>query len=137
MKDLMELQFEGRKIRTLFDENGERMWVAKDVAEALGYSNIHDAISRHCKGVVKHYPLLTEGGMQNVRVIFLPDVSRLLHGCQLDIGVQFNQWLHEEVVPSVHQAGVFFPPKSSYLIRYEHNFGTQSESTSVIHNMWI
>lgn len=34
--------------------NGKTYFVAKDVANALGYSNPRDAISRHCKGVVKH-----------------------------------------------------------------------------------
>ena len=40
------------EVRTLV-ENGEFMFVASDVAKVLGYSNVADAISRHCKGVVK------------------------------------------------------------------------------------
>ena len=31
-------------------EDGTIYWVAKDVAAILGYSNLSDAISRHCKG---------------------------------------------------------------------------------------
>ncbi|OCS38032.1 BRO-N domain-containing protein [Campylobacter fetus] len=50
------------------------MFVAKDVAEALGYTNTNDAIQKFCKGVVKHHPLSTDGGIQNVRVIYEPDL---------------------------------------------------------------
>ncbi len=63
-------------VRIIVDENNTPMFVAKDVANALGYTNTKDAISRHCNGVVKHYPLKTAGGLQNVRVIYEPDVYR-------------------------------------------------------------
>lgn len=37
------------EVRTL--EEGERvLFCATDIARALGYSNPHDAIKRHCKG---------------------------------------------------------------------------------------
>ncbi|QMS61989.1 BRO-N domain-containing protein [Campylobacter fetus] len=49
------------------------MFVAKDVAEALGYTNTNDAIQKFCKGVAKRYPLSTDGGIQNVRVNLLQD----------------------------------------------------------------
>lgn len=44
-------------VRTL-DNDGVVLFCATDVAKALGYSNPYDAISRHCKGVVKR-----EGGL--------------------------------------------------------------------------
>ncbi|WP_439329585.1 BRO-N domain-containing protein [Clostridium tertium] len=40
------------EIRTL-EENGKPLFCGKDVASALGYKNVNDAIARHCKGVVK------------------------------------------------------------------------------------
>ena len=41
------------QIRTI-EIDGRLYFVGRDVAEALGYANPRDAISRHCKGVVKH-----------------------------------------------------------------------------------
>ena len=41
------------KVRTV-EENGQVLFCGNDVARALGYSNPRDALSRHCKGVVKH-----------------------------------------------------------------------------------
>ena len=40
------------EIRTI-QENGEVLFCGADIAKALGYSNTRDALSRHCKGVVK------------------------------------------------------------------------------------
>ena len=40
------------QLRTI-EEDGKILFCASDVAKALGYSNPRDAISRHCRGVVK------------------------------------------------------------------------------------
>lgn len=48
------------KIRILY-EDGKPLFCGADVCKALGYKNQHDALTRHCKGVVKRYPL-TNGG---------------------------------------------------------------------------
>ena len=41
------------EIRTV-EIDGKPYFVGADVAKALGYNNPRDAVSRHCKGVVKH-----------------------------------------------------------------------------------
>ena len=50
------------EVRTI-EENGAVMFCGSDVAKALGYSNPRDAISRHCRGVVKR-DTPTESGTQ-------------------------------------------------------------------------
>lgn len=40
------------QVRTL-EENGTVLFCGSDVASALGYRNTKDAVSKHCKGVVK------------------------------------------------------------------------------------
>lgn len=47
-------------IRTIEIE-GKPYFVANDIAKSLGYVNVSDAVSRHCKGVVKH-DILTNSG---------------------------------------------------------------------------
>lgn len=41
------------EIRTIEQEDGSILFCALDVAKMLGYSNPHDAISKHCKYLVK------------------------------------------------------------------------------------
>ena len=55
------------EIRTI-QENGEVLFCGADIAKALGYSNTRDALSRHCKGVVK-CDTPTNGGIQSLGFI--------------------------------------------------------------------
>jgi prophage antirepressor-like protein len=63
--------------------SGEPYFVGKGVAERLGYVDPTNAMKRHCKGVAKHHPLQTTGGMQDVRVLSEPDVLRLIISSEL------------------------------------------------------
>ena len=65
MSSLIPFSFESHSVRA-FNIDGTPWFVGKDVAEAQGYKNPADAITRHCKGVAKHYPLQTAGGTQDV-----------------------------------------------------------------------
>lgn len=100
---------QSNNVRIVLDENGAPMFVAKDVAIALGYSNTKDALSRHCRGVVKHYPLQTKGGLQNVRVIYEPDVYALIFGSKLPSAVKFQDWVFNEVLPTIRKTGSYQP----------------------------
>uniref|UniRef100_A0A7C9N9R7 Bro-N domain-containing protein n=1 Tax=Muribaculaceae bacterium Z82 TaxID=2304548 RepID=A0A7C9N9R7_9BACT len=92
------------ELRTV-SESGEVFFCAKDVADALGYSNQSDAIARHCKGVVKRYPLRTAGGAQEFRFISEPDVFRLIVSSKLPTAQRFEAWVFEEVLPSIRRTG--------------------------------
>ena len=72
MNEMTVFSFEAKEVRTVVD-GGTVYWVAKDVAAVLGYANTNEAISRHCKGVVKRYPLPTPGGVQELRIIGEPE----------------------------------------------------------------
>ncbi len=47
--------FDNHEVRTLLDENHNPLFVAKDVAIALGYKETTKAVSQHCKGDAKHH----------------------------------------------------------------------------------
>ncbi|WP_280956383.1 BRO-N domain-containing protein [Candidatus Liberibacter solanacearum] len=55
MSNVIPFEFESNKIRTVMDKDGTIWFVAKDIAEALGYKNISDAIKDNCKGVARSY----------------------------------------------------------------------------------
>lgn len=59
MSAITPFNFDSKTIRVVTDENGEPLFVGKDVCDALGYANASDAIKQHCKGVAKRYPLQT------------------------------------------------------------------------------
>ena len=91
------------KLRTI-NESGKVMFVASDVAKMLGYSNVRDAILRHCKGVVKH-DTPTNGGIQAINFIPEGDVYRLIAHSKLPAAERFESWVFDEVLPSIRKNG--------------------------------
>lgn len=98
------------KIRTL-EEDGQVLFCGKDVAKALGYSNPRDALSRHCKGVVKR-DTPTENGNQEMSFIPESDVYRLITHSKLPTAQRFEAWVFEEVLPALRAEGCYTVAKS-------------------------
>lgn len=92
--------------------NGEPYFVGKDVAEALGYANTNDALSKHCKGVAKRYPLQTPGGTQEVRIISEGDMYRLIASSKLPAAEKFESWIFDEVIPTIRRQGAYMTPET-------------------------
>ncbi|PZP58324.1 MAG: phage antirepressor [Pseudoxanthomonas spadix] len=101
---VIPFRFQNIIIRAI-EIDGEPWFVGKDIAEALGYLRPNDALQQHCKGAVKRRPLLTAGGMQEVRIINEPDLYRLVAKSQLPEAGLFERWVFEEVLPSIRKTG--------------------------------
>ena len=93
------------EVRTI-EENGSVMFCGSDVAKALGYSNPRDAISRHCRGVVKR-DTPTESGMQEMSFIPESDLYRLVFGSKLPTAERFTDWVTEEILPAIRRHGSY------------------------------
>lgn len=102
------------EIRTI-EENSKVLFCATDVARSLGYSNPHDAISRHCKGVVKREGVsqtTNQHGVTTQQVTelnFIPegDVYRLITHSKLPSAERFERWVFDEVLPSIRRHGAY------------------------------
>lgn len=96
----------GTELVRLTQNDGEALFVAKDVCEALGYKRARDAVSQHCKGAVKHR-VLTSGGEQDVTFVPESDVYRLTMGSKLPHAEKFKDWVCEEVLPEIRENGSY------------------------------
>ena len=93
------------EVRTLSIE-GEPWFVAKDVAEILGYTNTRKAILDHCKGG-NETVLPSAGGNQIVKIIPERDVYRLIMRSKMPKAEQFEEWVVGEVLPSIRKTGSY------------------------------
>jgi prophage antirepressor-like protein len=107
MSNLIPFQFESYSLRVITGDNGEPLFVGKDLCEALGYKDTTNAMKQHCKGVAKHHPLQTAGGQQDIRVLTEPDMYRLIAGSQLPAAQRFEAWVFDEVLPSIRKTGSY------------------------------
>lgn len=110
MSNITPFNFDNHSIRVITDENGEPLFVGKDICDALGYKNATDAMNDHCKGVAKRYPLQTAGGMQELRVISEPDVMRLVVSSTLPAAESFERLVFEEILPTIRKTGKYISP---------------------------
>lgn len=87
---------------------GKEYFPATESASMLGYSNPHDAISRHCKkeGVVNH-EVLTQGGPQTTNFLTEGNLYRLISRSKLPNAEKFESWVFDEVLPSIRKHGMF------------------------------
>lgn len=97
-------------LRTV-EADGAVEFCGKDAAVALGYANANDALKRHCKGVVKRYPLQTPGGTQDIRFISEPDLYRLIAHSKLPNAQKFESWIFATVLPSIRKHGGYLTPE--------------------------
>ena len=87
-------------------KDGEPYFVGKDVAKCLGYANPTMAIINHCKGISK-IDIPTNGGIQEMNVIPESDLYRLISHSELPSAVKFQDWVYEEVLPSIRKKGYY------------------------------
>ncbi|MGH8347746.1 MAG: BRO-N domain-containing protein [Pseudomonas sp.] len=101
--------FHGLLIRVIDDGTGEPWFIAKDVAEALGYANTSKAINAHCKAVNTCH---TEMGGQVRAVQIIPerDLYRLVMKSKLPAAEQFEEWVVGQVLPSIRKTGQYSAP---------------------------
>lgn len=104
--EITPFDFNGHVVRVVATNPDRPLWVAKDVAVALGYKDPTNAIKAHCRGVANHHPIVDRlGRMQNVRVIAEPDLYRLIVGSDLKTAQEFERKVFEEILPSIRRHG--------------------------------
>lgn len=92
-------------VRTIITDDRKLMFVASDVAKALGYAVPQKAVSTHCKHCSKMEHPTNKGTIINI--IPESDLYRLTMKSQLPDAEKFQDWVCDEVLPSLRQTGTY------------------------------
>jgi prophage antirepressor-like protein len=110
MKDLQTFNFEELPVRTMEIE-GEPYFVAKDVADILGYSNSRKALSDHVDEEDKLTSrIVTAGQNRNVTIINESGLYSLIFSSKLENAKRFKRWVTSEVLPTLRKTGTYQIP---------------------------
>lgn len=96
-----------QKVRTVWHE-GNIWFVAKDVAECLGYSDLDKAVRNYCNHPKVLKPAISAGltsSPRGINIIPESDVYRLVMRSKLPAAEQFQAWVCEEVLPTIRKTG--------------------------------
>lgn len=112
-KSIITNVFESQEVRSIIID-GDPWFIAKDVAEALGYKRTDDAIRKHCKRAITvdlkdaaNRGGIISAGNPSAKAIPESDVYRLIMRSRLKSAERFEDWVTEEVLPSIRKSGAF------------------------------
>jgi len=94
-------------IRTLSNEQGQPMFCAKDVCDALGYTKARNAIAQHVDegDALKQGVIDSLGRLQQTTFINESGLYALVLSSKLESAHRFKHWVTSEVLPSIRQQG--------------------------------
>lgn len=109
MNGIKTFKFEELSVRTLLIGD-KPFFIGKDVAEALGYKNSRDALSKHVDSEDKNTVVIRDGitkGNPNQVVINESGVYSLIFASKLPSAKRFRRWVTSEVLPTIRKHGAY------------------------------
>lgn len=102
-------------IRTTTNEQGEPLFVGKDVAEALGYSNTRDALRKHVDEEDRDAVAIRDSIGRDQQTIFINEsgLYSLVLSSKLPQAKVFKRWVTSEVLPQIRKSGGYIPTKDA------------------------
>ena len=95
-------------VRLKVDSEGEILFNANDVCEALELSNPRKALDDHVDPEdVTRSDTLTAGGVQQSNYVNLSGLYALVFGSQKEAARKFKRWVTSEVLPSIQRTGSY------------------------------
>lgn len=107
--NLIPFDFRGINVQVLTDELGEPWFIAKEIADLLGYVDTDQAIRTHCKAA-RTSPVEMTGQVRHVKIIPERDLYRLMMKSQMPAAEEFEEWVVGEVLPSIRKTGSYQRP---------------------------
>ena len=95
-------------IRTMSNEQGDVMFCAKDVCDALGYIKARNAVMLHVDDEDKTTALIQgTGSNYKSQAVFINEsgLYALILSSKLDSAKRFKHWVTSEVLPSIRKQG--------------------------------
>lgn len=102
--EIQRFEFEGAALRTLTDENGEPWFVAKDVCDILGHSNVSMALDRLDDDERSKFNLGRQG---ETNIVNEAGLYSLVLGSRKPEAHEFKRWVTHEVLPSIRRHGAY------------------------------
>lgn len=104
--EIQRFDFRGALLRTLTDEAGEPWFVAKDVCDILGHSNVSMALDRLDDDERSKFNLGRQG---ETNIVNEAGLYVLVLGSRKPEAHEFKRWVTHEVLPSIRKTGGYIP----------------------------
>lgn len=130
--------FENSKVRTLGTPDLP-LFVAIDVASALGFQKPSNAVSQHVdnEDLIKQEITDKLGRAQTVNCVNESGLYALIFGSKLESAKRFKRWVTSEVLPAIRKTGQYqcpvAPKLTAQYLTVPHQYAIQSEVAKRVH----
>lgn len=104
--EIQKFDFKDAALRTLTDEAGEPWFVAKDVCDILGHSNVSMALDRLDDDERSKFNLGRQG---ETNIVNEAGLYVLVLGSRKPEAHEFKRWVTHEVLPQIRRTGGYIP----------------------------
>lgn len=104
--EIQQFDFKGASLRTLTDKAGEPWFVAKDVCDILGHSNVSMALDRLDDDERSKFNLGRQG---ETNIVNEAGLYALVLGSRKPEAHEFKRWVTHEVLPQIRRTGGYIP----------------------------
>lgn len=102
---LQVFAYDDNMIRTVKGADGETLFVAKDICEALELSNIGEAVSGLDEEELTSLKLMSGGQMREMKLVTEAGMYKLIFKSRKDGAKAFQKWVTSEVLPTIRKTG--------------------------------
>lgn len=120
--------------------DGKPYFIGKEVATKLGYKNSRDALKNHVKDKHKKDGVAIRdaiGRKQDVTLISEPGLYTLILKSTLPAAEKFQDWVTEEVLPTLRKTGSYSMPGSEKERFIFVNLGGNNFMSEDLSNKWL
>ena len=111
MNDITIFNHLGNDIRVMTDEQGEPLFVLKDICDALDLKNISDVASRLDEDGVGTTEVIDNlGRTQKTNVVTEAGLYEVIFMSRKPEAKAFKRWVTSEVLPSIRKHGMYATP---------------------------
>lgn len=119
--------FKGQELRIIIINN-EEWFCVSDVGNMLGLKDPQRRARNLPPKGVRLEPTLTRGGTQDIMYVNEPSLYRLIFQSKKKSAVEFQDWIFEEVIPSIRKTGEYKIPGNLKKL--------STENRKVLTDMW-
>lgn len=111
MPNVIPFQFGDKEVRVYLDEKGEPWWEAQNVCDVLDIRDASKAVSR-----LRSREKRSES--RNLLIINESGLYRLIMRSNKPAAQRFQDWVFDEVLPSIRKTGTYQLPQASPIDKY-------------------
>lgn len=126
-QELMSLHYEGKTVETI-RHNEETWFLAKDVCDVLGLTNITETLKRLDEEDISTSVVMKSGQRKDMYIVSEFGLYDLILLSRKPEARAFKRWITREVLPQIRTTGMYMPDRNDWYALAEQEYKAAMDS---------